>query len=476
MRPLDAGNAMLWLCLYLPQFALELQPSAPGPVAVAEHHGARRRLIACNAASLAAGLHNGLDATTARLRLPHLELFERSKSREHAAFKALGAWAGQFSSMVCFDAERWLLWIEVGASLRYFNGMTALLHNVTSSIHALGYTALPGIAPTPEAAALLAQHAHASPILQREQVHERLASLPLALLALAEASVTALHGVGLRRIGEVLDIPREQLARRFGPELIRYLQRLLGECADPRIPYRAPATYRRSFELAAPITLTEALLFPLQRLLGELQGYLRARDTALQSLLLTLRHAIPPNTVLELRTTTPQRDSARLLALLREQLQRTRLFAPVTELVLSVRQFTPLGATQLNLFATSSREQGWVDLLDKLRARLGEQAVRRLGLQDDHRPEKAWCLLHGDAADTPPAGSVDADRPLWLLPATPLQQLPRLLGKPERIEAGWWNGADVQRDYYIGETAAGSRCWLYRDARTRQWYLQGLWA
>jgi protein ImuB len=100
--------------------------------------------------------------------------------------------------------------------------------------------------------------------------------------------------------------------------------------------------------------------------------------------------------------------------------------------------------------------------------------VRRLGLRDDHRPENAWCI----AADGKEAPITEAfpDRPLWLLEPTPVTELPQLLGTPERIEAGWWEGKDSSRDYYLARTEEGARWWLYRDASTNRWYLQGLWA
>ena len=56
-------------------------------------------------------------------------------------------------------------------------------------------------------------------------------------------------------------------------------------------------------------------------------------------------------------------------------------------------------------------------------------------------------------------------RPLWLLPAPqPLDErrgrpLHRgaleLVAGPERIESGWWDGADVPRDYYVARDARG---------------------
>jgi protein ImuB len=46
----------------------------------------------------------------------------------------------------------------------------------------------------------------------------------------------------------------------------------------------------------------------------------------------------------------------------------------------------------------------------------------------------------------------------------------------ERVESGWWDGADVARDYFLAETPGGERLWVYRDRRSRDWFLHGLFA
>jgi protein ImuB len=77
-------------------------------------------------------------------------------------------------------------------------------------------------------------------------------------------------------------------------------------------------------------------------------------------------------------------------------------------------------------------------------------------------------------------------RPVWLL-AEPQPLGARLAAQPwvlqdgpERIESGWWDGGDVRRDYFVAETPAGERVWLYRDGRNGfgdgEWFLHGLFA
>ena len=140
---------MLWLCAYLPHLPVELrQPPDSGPVAVVDRTNQRRWVLAANLDAQKAGIHPTMDAALALGREPSLRLVERSTHQEKKALLGLAAWAHQWSSDVCVDAERWLIVLEVGASIRYFGSLEALMGRVLSGTKALGYTVQLGVAPT----------------------------------------------------------------------------------------------------------------------------------------------------------------------------------------------------------------------------------------------------------------------------------------------------------------------------------------
>jgi protein ImuB len=136
-----------------------------------------------------------------------------------------------------------------------------------------------------------------------------------------------------------------------------------------------------------------------------------------------------------------------------------------------------------------------VPLVDRLRARLGEDAVTLVAPHAEHRPERAWReqgIRH--AASGNPARKTgetvkwvpDPPRPVWLL-AEPeplghlLEAQPWVLRDgPERIESGWWDGADVRRDYFVAENPRGETMWIYRDHRygieDGEWFLHGVFS
>ena len=54
-----------------------------------------------------------------------------------------------------------------------------------------------------------------------------------------------------------------------------------------------------------------------------------------------------------------------------------------------------------------------------------------------------------------------------------------LLAGPERIESGWWDGAEARRDYFIARTGEASLAWIYRERGADpggSWFLHGFFA
>ncbi len=279
-----------------------------------------------------------------------------------------------------------------------------------------------------------------------------------------------LHGSGLRRIGEVLNLPADALGRRFGPEVPLLLARLLGRAKEAWESFEPPPIYRRGLELHGGAETAEALLFPLRKMLGDFALYLRGRDVAVQRFRLHFRDLGRNRTRLDLGLLAPTRDPQRLLLVLRERLEKIALKEPVLELFLEAKRFEPASAAQDDLFQTGSDSaESFETLQERLVARLGGGAVRTLATTPDHRPERAWTSTESPVAGTPPP------RPPWLLPQAKSIPPPRLLGPPERIESGWWEGRQERRDYHLAEDESGRKLWVYYKPGDRQWSLHGLW-
>jgi protein ImuB len=132
--------------------------------------------------------------------------------------------------------------------------------------------------------------------------------------------------------------------------------------------------------------------------------------------------------------------------------------------------------------------------IEQLRARLGDAAVTGIALAEGHRPERlsvASLPALGAAPAATAAASVPwpaGRRPLWLLSSpSPLEEQAGwpvreghrldLLGGPERVETGWWDGEEVQRDYYQAVDGRGSRLWIFRERLLpHRWFLHGVFS
>jgi protein ImuB len=278
-----------------------------------------------------------------------------------------------------------------------------------------------------------------------------------------------------------------------------------------------PPRYAGRLELPAPVGGTEALVFAVQRLVVELVGWLLGRGLGVLELALTLEHEHhlrrrlgAPASLVRFRLAAPAREAPHLFAVLRERLARVTLPGPVEAIALESTLCAPLSGRNLGLLP-GAHDHAAVPLLDRLRARLGDDAVTRLVPRAEHRPERAWTgarlrFTDGDAArargaEPPtaphrrgasaartPAPLPAGPRPVWLL-TEPEPLGVRLAARPwvlqdgpERIESGWWDGGDVRRDYFVAENPSGARFWIYRDGRRGfgegdgEWFVHGLFA
>jgi protein ImuB len=264
-----------------------------------------------------------------------------------------------------------------------------------------------------------------------------------------------------------------------------------------------PPRYEGRLELPVAIDDVEALAFALNRLVHELAGWLEGRGLGVTALALSLAHerhvAVRSGTSatpVRFALNAPARAPAHLIAVLRERLARLALPAPVVALTLASEETAPLAGRNLGLLPGEIAPAA-VPLLDRLRARLGEDAVTQLRAHAEHRPERAWksrvgpCFRHETQAKPGSAAEIGSDpifppRPLWLLAEPePLGERfevePWVLQEgPERIESGWWDGGDVRRDYFVAANPRGETVWIYRDHRygtdDGEWFLHGLFA
>lgn len=468
---------MLWIALHLPSLPLEVFSRglpASLPFAVYEKQGNRTRVVACSAPAHASGIRPGMAVSAAQALETALVVRPRNLVSEQESLSGLAAWAGRFTPSVSLQPPNGLL-LEVESCLRLHRGLDNLLKQVHIGLDEMGYASTIACAPTPHGAWLLAQAGQEIVVREVSRLEKTLGRLPVRLLEQSAETLSSLEMVGAYTLGDCLKLPRAGMARRFGSSLLDELGRASGSLPEAREFFVPPAEFERRLELPAPVHEAEALLFAARRLLPELEGYLSLRQSGVQEMELVCSHDRKPATLVKLGFVKPTRSVERMQLLMRETLAKTRLSASVHTITLHASRILQVDASNTDLFQDDEAAEDGILLLERLRVRLGKDAVFGILPHADHRPEKAWRRSEtGNAAKQ----LTSPQRPVWLLSKPEHCREGRLVLKsgPERIESGWWDGRDAVRDYYVAQDGSGSRLWVYCDRVSGEWYVHGLFA
>ena len=486
-------NHALWACLLFPSLPLDVfaraqsSSDAQRPFVVGSG-GHYPRVVAANRVARDAGIRDEQLISGALALAPDLALRDRNDDAESHALAQLATWMLTFTPMACLAPPNAIV-AEIGTSVRLFGGLPRLVARLAGGTHAMGYANRLGIAPTPGAALLLARAGITRPVDNRAQLPHVLGPLPLTLLDLDDAMRNTLREAGVTTFAQAAALPRDGLARRFGHAIVERIDHALGHAPDPRASFVPPPVFAGRLDLPAPAHDIEALAFGMQRLVRDLADWLNARGLGAVRLTLVLDHELYlrqrglPATEVPFALGAPTRMPSHLMGVLRERLSRATLPAPVEAMILRSDETAPLAGRNLGLLPGDDADRVEVPLVDRLRARLGEDALIRLAPHADHRPELATAEERSAAKA---CALPDAPRPVWLLSepqplASIMESRPWVLRDgPERIESGWWDGADIRRDYFVADAHDGATVWIYRDHRygveDGEWFLHGLFA
>ena len=491
--------ALLWLCIHLPDLAVEVLRHAdrPGgetgsssrsgdeesPLSVVQEERGRPIIYRSSATAAASGIAPGMTLTSALALCPTLEIRNRDIGLEHSRLLKLANLANSFTPIVSREPSDSLL-LEVSGSLRLFGGLHQLRTRIRDTLSLLGHRACIAVTPAPAASLLLTANGQETIVHHPEALRSALGPLPATTLPLPRDTLARLGRAGVRTLQDLWRLPRAGLALRFGPELTDYISRLTGLTPEPRCSSASSKKLLSTRELLTGVVETGRLLPAMGALLDELCLWLRMRDAGTRSVRFLLHHPHRPATPVTIGTRRVNRDASRLLCLLAERLKSTRLSEPVTGVTLTAATSQtwlpePRGLLPARRPAPDLEDQGneWDEVIDQLTARLGTKALHRPASPRDHRPEVNTAMEHVVTEKHP-------KRPIWILPrALPLQCRhgePWLdgrlsfTGKPERIETGWWDGKGICRDYHVTITPRGGRLWIYRDVDAPgRWLLQG---
>lgn len=458
----------MFAVLHIVDFALHAvlrtEPGTAGrPAALFTGSGKKSLVTALTASAHHSGVELGMTASQALARCPTLLIRAPRPTAETEARAALQAAAFALSPTI-EDTAPGLCTVDL-------RGVTPAL-TIPRARHALGeltrfgLPATVGLARTPTLAFYAAQHlslsslsfssapgappaknqspekeaGERSPILILTADREKkfLATLPLSVADPSPELAAILADWGLRTLGDLTALPRDDLVQRFGAAGLALWQRASGGEPRPLRPVSPSPHFAATLDLEEAIETLEPLLFLLRRFLDRLTLELRTARFVAAELSLTLRLEDDTRYTRDFRLPEPSADPETLFRALHTHLESLHTAAPIRAVDLRLVPTRPL-VRQQGIFETGLRDpHGFAETLARVVALVGSDRVGTPHSIDTHRPDTV--RLTPPAPVIPPPAPSPVHAPLGpplrrFRPPLPAQ-VEFTAGRPTYLHAG----------------------------------------
>lgn len=471
------------MAVHFPRLALEalrVSPQSSEQVAVIDGNGQKAVIWDCTKGAERRGVQPGQLFNSALALAPQLKTLNRELSGEQGALVRVAELGHNFTPTVSLESPNGLL-LEVEGSAHLFGGTLGILDKVRDTFRSAGFVPAVALAPTPVAALWLAQARLEIPVTHREELRSVLGQLPVGAIRWPKGVTEAFSRLGIEHMVDVLRLPRDGLAKRFGKEFPQTLDRALGKRPDPRGSWHAAQHCKLTREMPGELTQIGHMQPYVDSMIDELADALRSHDAGVNRIKLLFKHWRQVSTGVTIGSAAPYREAKLWKELVHGRLASVALPEPVHEIQLISGQFMLYSAATTDMLGTRTEYGDSVHrLIDLLRARMGKAAVFGVAMTADARPEKATRVV--EPGERVLEVQAREPRPISVL-ATPMplacsEGRPRykgatlsLIDGPERIEGGWWTQERWIRDYYEALSTRGERLWIFRQ--DRQWYMHG---
>jgi len=383
-------------------------------------------LNAVNEACLKEGLVSGLRLADARAICPQVLTAPATPGKDAELLLALARWSSRYSPTLNVDGDDGL-WLDITGVAHLFGGEHMLLADLATRLARAGLTARLAAAETLGAAHALARFArHAATIASDGALHTSLAPLPVEALRLENETARLLRRLGLKRIGQLAEVPRASLERRFHSKetaqaVLRRLDQALGIAKEKRTPLLPAPEFVARLSFAEPLISHEGVIAGLDRLAEDLCKTLSRAGHGARRVALWVARTDGSAAAIDAGLSAPSCLSRHLVRLLKDKIESIDMGFGVDLMTLAALRTETLDPAQASL-TEADRTPGPERLIDALVNRLGKRTVRRLFPRASHIPELAQ---HACSAF---AGSPDWRETPGKPPRPPL-----LLAKPEPL-------------------------------------------
>ncbi|MEJ1238253.1 DNA polymerase Y family protein [Chryseolinea sp. T2] len=462
-------------------------------------HG-RMVISATNIHAERKGIHKGLVLADARAIVTDLEAIDDIPDISVRILTELAQWCVRFTPVAAVDPDDGLL-LEVSGCAHLWGGEQCYMHAIESRLNARGYGVRLGMADTPIVAWAVARFETETLRVETHQLRNILMTLPPEALRIETDAIQRLHKLGLHRIAQFINMPRNVLRRRFGRTLLDQLDKALGDQVDVIVPVVLPSQYIERLPCLEPVATRAGIEFALEELLVALCGKLQREQKGLRQAVFKGYRVDGVTIETKIGTHRPTHHVAHVRKLFENKISQLEPGLGIELFELEAKDIEDNPVEQERIWEKSSGldDERLNELVDRLLDRGGIE-VSRFVAAEHYWPERSF-KKSVDVSESPAISwRTDVLRPSHLLSppelidvTAPIPDYPPMLfvyeGKihrvvkadgPERIEQEWWLQQGQHRDYYILEDENGVRYWIFRLGHYHdsnyKWFIHGFFA
>ncbi len=533
----------MWLSVRLPQLPLESvllqQQVSEGAKKIDRQTNKKippyaiidaNQVCCINESAYQEGVRLGQNATSAFALCDRLKIIERNIYHEKQLLQNLALILYEISSSIQINAPIFnnkqkaqdaILVIEVGRSLKLYQGITGVIEAVSLRLDNENINYQLGIGHSEKAARLLSlfslkksyelivEDQSSIELVDTKKLDTFLYQLPVELVELEHKAIEKILSVGIKTIGKLDKLGAKIINQRFGQETNQYLMQLFNRLPSPIDFYYPPENFYYKMNFLEVIHHQQGLVYPIKYLSQKLTQFLRLKQKNCQSILWELFDTEQNVVGFEVLISESQICERVYTELTQLNLARYTLHAPIEAMALTASQLVNLDSESKCLFGQSENFKSSTHFINKIRAKLGNDSCYQISYQSNHVPELASSHVEANSLQqvksskslghssieelnlssyTSASLALDInqqpDRPTWLMEKPkPIRYNQRkliwqgelqIISSQEKVTNYWWRKS-IARDYFLAEHDDGTIYWVFYDLFKKQWFLHGVY-
>lgn len=387
IRTLNPLFAAIYAAEFPAQAILRLRPDLrSAPVAILEGAAPKESVGSLNLQARKLGISVGMTRMDVE-EVGGIQLLSRSFATEQSARAALLECVSHFSPRIeeTFVDHACGFVLDISGTERLFGPPLRLAQSLRSAIYAAGFRVSIGVSSNFNTARIKAESSHGINVISSGEEASAISDIPIALLGLGEEHCETLAIWGIRTLGELAELPKEELVIRLGQQAALWHELSRGTAEHAFQPLEARFELKEHIEFEDHIEQLDSLLFIGSAMINNLVARANCRALCLASLTIrmTLEHSLVYERVI--RPALPSNDRKFLLKLLELEIGSHPPQAAGVSLTLIAEAGQP-SKVQLGLFTPQAPEPSRLDVtLARIKALVGAERVGSPALLDTHR-------------------------------------------------------------------------------------------